>query len=310
MFARQVKPIEHSDTETHPSEIGINRKKSSQSPTWTAALGESPLLHPAGQLMQQGKTAPAPTAKTAPAPPTKAAPPAKNAAAAHADEPAACDTSLIDPAYNEARRWRRQVSRWFESHLAHIQMIAGLTRGDGPIRVGAAIVRDLALLDRHFRISDEIRHRRSLFPTAASDFVTIRDLQNFANASYWIRRRFDDVELGSLDYQCQVNAPRLRSGRDVLGSAAPGSRRVTFYTRPFSAQSDTTRAGVAMHEAFHASFSEFDHDTYSFDGSYPGGNPMTNAESYAMFAAYVATGGTYRIIQVPEMLITAPPPAR
>jgi hypothetical protein len=62
-----------------------------------------------------------------------------------------------------------------------------------------------------------------------------------------------------------------------------------------------------MHEAFHASFSEFDHDTYSFEKSYPGGDAITNADSYAMFAAVVATGGTYRIIQLPTITITGSP---
>lgn len=61
---------------------------------------------------------------------------------------------------------------------------------------------------------------------------------------------------------------------------------------------------MLLHEAFHASFSAFNHDTYSFEGDYPGPEAQTNAESYAMFAAIVATGRTYRIILLPEMHIT------
>ncbi len=62
-----------------------------------------------------------------------------------------------------------------------------------------------------------------------------------------------------------------------------------------------------MHEAFHASFSEFDHDTYSFESDYPGDNPLTNAESFATFSAIVATGSGYRIIGMPVIPITGSP---
>jgi len=64
---------------------------------------------------------------------------------------------------------------------------------------------------------------------------------------------------------------------------------------------------VVLHEAFHASFSDFNHDTYSFEADYPGTQPRTNAESFATFTAVAATGSDYRIIVVPAMTITGSP---
>ncbi len=90
---------------------------------------------------------------------------------------------------------------------------------------------------------------------------------------------------------------------DILGSAVAGSREVIFYTNCFDRQHATTRVGVALHEAFHATFSDFDHDTYSFESAYPGGDALTNAESFSTFAAIVATGSNYRITVLPEITI-------
>lgn len=205
---------------------------------------------------------------------------------------------LIDPAFAEARRWRREASAWLEAHLDHIRARGRVAR-DGYVRVGQRVYDELMLLERHFRISSVLRIS---LPYSADDSVSIADLERLGNASYWVRRRFRDVEL-ALSYLCQVNCPRGRTGSDTLGSAVAGSREVTFYTNCFDRQHETTRAGVALHEAFHATFSEFDHDTYSFEGGYPGGAALTNAESFATFAAIVATGGNYRIIVGPDITI-------
>jgi hypothetical protein len=205
---------------------------------------------------------------------------------------------LIDPAFEEARRWRREASVWLEAHLDHIRTRGRVAR-DGYVRVGQRVYDGLMLLERHFRISSVLRIS---LPFSADDSVSIADLERLGNASYWVRRRFRDVEL-ALSYLCQVNCPRGRRGSDTLGSAVAGSREVTFYTNCFDRQHETTRAGVALHEAFHATFSEFDHDTYSFEGGYPGGDALTNAESFATFAAFVATGGNYRIIVLPDITI-------
>lgn len=205
---------------------------------------------------------------------------------------------LIDPAFAEARRWRREAIAWLEAHLDHIRARGRVARS-GFVRVGRTVFDELMLLERHFRISTELRIS---LPYSADDTVSIADLERLGNASYWVRRRFRDVEL-SVSYECQVNCPRGRTGSDTLGSAVAGSREVTFYTNCFDRQHETTRAGVALHEAFHASFSEFDHDTYSFEGDYPGGNALTNAESFATFAAFVATGANYRIIVIPDITV-------
>lgn len=205
---------------------------------------------------------------------------------------------LIEPAFVEAGRWRRAASAWLESHLDHIQARGRIARS-GFVKVGRTVFDELMLLERHFRISSVLRIR---LPYSADDTVSVDDLERLGNASYWVRRRFRDVDL-SLSYLCQVNCPRGRTGSDTLGSAVAGSREVTFYTNCFDRQHETTRAGVALHEAFHASFSEFDHDTYSFEGGYPGSNALTNAESFATFAAFVATGANYRIIVIPDITV-------
>jgi hypothetical protein len=205
---------------------------------------------------------------------------------------------LIEPAFAEAREWRRTTAAWLEAHLDHIRSRARGSR-DGHVRVGQRVFDELMLLERHFRISSVLRVS---LPYSPDDRVSVTDLERFGNASYWVRRRFRDVEL-ALSYKCQVNCPRGRSGSDTLGSAVAGSREATFYTNCFDRQHEIARAGVALHEAFHASFTEFNHDTYSFQGSYPGDDPMTNAESFATFAAIVATGSNYRIIILPEMTI-------
>jgi len=209
----------------------------------------------------------------------------------HADD-------LIDPAFAEARRWRREASAWLEAHLDHIRARGRVARSDF-VTIGRRVYDELMFLERHFRISSVLRIS---LPYSADDSVSIADLERFGNASYWVRRRFRDVEL-SLSCLCQVNCPRGRTGSDTLGSAVAGSREVIFYTNCFDRQHETTRAGVALHEAFHATFSEFDHDTYSFEGGYPGGDALTNAESFATFAAIVATGSNYRIIVLPDITI-------
>jgi hypothetical protein len=205
---------------------------------------------------------------------------------------------LIEPAFREARAWRRAAAAWLEAHLDHIRSRARGSR-DGYVRVGQRVFDELMLLERHFRISSALRVS---LPYSPEDRVSVTDLERFGNASYWVRRRFRDVEL-TLSYLCQVNCPRGRTGSDQLGSAVAGSREATFYTNCFDRQHETARAGVALHEAFHASFTEFNHDTYSFERSYPGDDPMTNAESFATFAAFVATGNNYRIILLPEITI-------
>ncbi len=205
---------------------------------------------------------------------------------------------LIEPAFTEARKWRKLAAAWLEKHIDHIRAKGSSIRNDY-VKLGSQIFDELKLLELHFRISDEMKIS---FPYSADDMVTASDLEKFAAASYWVRRRFREVETAP-SFLCQTNCPRAKKGSDVLGSAGAGTKEVTFYTNCFDRQHENTRAGVALHEIFHASFYEFDHDTYSFEKSYPGDKPMTNAESYATFAANVATGGNYRIKVLPEIII-------
>lgn len=223
--------------------------------------------------------------------------------------PAPCDQThiiAINTALSESRNWRRQVLRWLDDHLNHIRRAAPSTAGQYN-RVGPTVLRELRMLDRHFKINNEIRNRGSIFPMSADERGDVRDFENFGNSSYDIRRHFSDVELGALNFQCQVPCPRGRRGSDTLGSAVPGSLEITIYTHCFDGQHPEGQAGVVLHEAFHATFSNFDHDTYSFESGYPGSSPLTNADSFANFASIIANGHTYRIIILPPVTITGSP---
>ena len=250
--------------------------------------------HASGEVARQGASA------------DGSAPPQVQRQAADPEQKGPCDTgrsdNIIEPAFTEARRWLSRTEAWLERHLDHIRQRASLIR-HGYVKLGVQVFNELRLLERHFRISNEMRIS---FPYSADDMVTASDLEQFGNGSYWVRRRFREVALYPT-YQCQTNCPRGRTGSDVLGSAVPGSNDITFYTNCYDGQHETTRAGVALHEAFHASFTEFNHDTYSFESSYPGGDGLTNAESFATFAANVATGGNYRIVVLPTMTIHGGP---
>ncbi|VVB95206.1 Uncharacterised protein [uncultured archaeon] len=212
---------------------------------------------------------------------------------------------LINPAFAEARNWRRQTLNWLDAHLAHLR--SRLITSES-IPVGATILNELRLLNSHFGISRVINEAGGVFPRSPEERVNGRDIERFGQASYWVRRRFSEVDLTGLAFQCQPSCPRGRRGGDALGSVdRPGSSKITFHTNCFDPQHPKTRAGVAMHEAFHASFSEFDHDTYSFESNYPGDNPLTNAESFATFSAIAATGSGYRITVIPAISITGSP---
>jgi len=114
-----------------------------------------------------------------------------------------CDDNhiaAINTALGEARSWRSRVSMWFEAHLNHIRRaVVGQTS-----RVGPLVSRELSLLDQHFRTSDIIRDRGSLFPESADERGEVRDFENFGNASYDIRRRFQDIDLSGLTFQCEA----------------------------------------------------------------------------------------------------------
>lgn len=222
-----------------------------------------------------------------------------------------CDSTylndVVEPALQTARTWRVAARRWLATYLDHLRARARTVSASGYTTVGTTILNELRLLNEHFHISATIARMGGIFPLSSGEQVSVRDLERFGQAIYDIRRAFGDVDLSGLSFQCQDECPRGRTGSDVLGSAHAGSHEVTLYRRCFDVQAAETKAGVVLHEAFHASFAAFDHDTYSFEGTYPGRAAQTNAESYTMFAAIVATGRTYRIILLPEMHITGSP---
>jgi hypothetical protein len=226
-----------------------------------------------------------------------------------------CDSdhnNAIESALNGARGWRSSVSDWFRSHLERVgnrARIAG-DRPDHPIRIGAAISRELNLLHRHFKIGDLISERGTNVSLALpilseNERFSVRDFQNFYNSSRIIHERFQNVDLNGLSFQCLPGCP-AGGIRRTLAESPPGSSEVTIYTGCFDWRRpdiNNLKNGVVLHEAFHASFSSFNHDTYSFESDYPGSSPITNADSYATIASIVSTGSTYRVQRVPEIRI-------
>jgi hypothetical protein len=224
----------------------------------------------------------------------------RSAGALTLDDP--CDPAteaLIRTALDEASRWAGRVRTWFDTLLGRLR--AAIRAADTrQVTVGRPIYDAFQLIDRHFGLE---RRLLSSFPWSPEVRFTGRQLRAAAHALWPIRRRYIDLDASVLSFGCIEECPRGRRGADVLGSADPGSNHFTVYRRCFVAQPDKTRAGVVLHEAFHARHRTFDHDTYSFERGYPGSRPLTNAESFATFAAHVATGSGYRIVALPEMRV-------
>lgn len=219
-----------------------------------------------------------------------------------------CDedhNSLINSSLGTARDWRQNALEWLEAHRDRIRNRARLV-GNYPIPVGTNILDELNLLNRHFRISDRVSDLGSLYPLSANYRFEVPDFEHFGQAGTPILRKFGHVDLSGLSFLCSSTCPRGRRGADVHGSANPGSREFTIYTSCWDPLSQEYKAFVVMHEAFHASFLDFNHDSYSFESGYPGSSPMTNADSYATFASEVTCGTSARSI-LPEFNISAIP---
>jgi hypothetical protein len=124
------------------------------------------------------------------------------------------------------------------------------------------------LLNRHFGVG------------SGTSIDTVRSIQ----------RHYHDVDLKGLKFQCQYACPEVR-GQRAAGSAVAGSREVYIYTHCHSHDMHVScNAKLVLHEAFHASFSDFNHDIYECDQDYPGSRPLTNADSYAVFAHTISGG--------------------
>jgi hypothetical protein len=219
--------------------------------------------------------------------------------------PFACDKPHQDSlakATATAAQWLSATNKWFDDHLVLIKRRApkdSLAR-----KVGETLFAQLALLDKHFKFSDVVRKDwRGNFPDSANWEGFFKDFETLGRASYFIRNNFMRVRLG-LPAHCQKECPKGKEGAEVLGSAPAGLGEYTIYTNCFDAQEEKTQAGVVLHEAFHSSFSSFYGDSYTFEKDYPGTDAVNNAESYTAFAAIVATGSNYRIIKLPETVIT------
>lgn len=211
----------------------------------------------------------------------------------------------VESALDTARTWRRQASAWLRQHLEHLRR---RTPRDVSLSstLGSVVFDELSLLDRHFRISDIIHGSGGRFPTGMSDRVSTDDLEIFGNASNQIRARFLSVDLSGLLLLCEVRCRRgRRTGGTVPASVTvPGSHEFTIYTDCFDILQPHEKAGVILHEAFHASFDEFSNDVYSHEPDYPGPSPLTNADSFATFAPVVSTGSSYRMLIGPAIEIT------
>ena len=94
--------------------------------------------------------------------------------------------------------------------------------------------------------------------------------------------RYREVHLADLTYVCQTAPPAGAEGAQVTASADPGMGRMRIYERNFDLRNADGQAETLLHESFHASFSEFDHDSYSGESDYPGSSPLTNADSYSV----------------------------
>lgn len=205
----------------------------------------------------------------------------------------------------KAQEWLSSVSQWFEAHLALIKRRT--PKGAINTKVGDALFGQLSILNRHFRYADIVeREWKGRFPDSPNWEGSFKDFETLGRASHTIRTRFNTVKVSSLGVHCQKPCPSGEEGSEVVGSARPGSGEYTIYTDCFDKQSETTKAGVVLHEAFHASFQEFSDDSYEHTKGYPGTSAVKNADSYANFAAVVATGSPFRVTVVPVEISAGP----
>lgn len=226
--------------------------------------------------------------------------------------PKGCDdahTTAITSARNEASTWVGRANKWFEAHLDHLKKRAKMDDGTGWVTVGETIFQELTLLDKHFKLGDIVRKDyKTTFPDSAKYSGSLQHFQDWGRASYAIRRNFLGVSVSSLNFECESVCPKSGNGADVVGSAHAGSKQFTIYIPCFDKQDMDGKKAVVLHEAFHASFSDFDHDTYSFAANYPGDKATTNADSYATFGSIIATGSSYRILKLDAIEIKAGEP--
>ncbi len=194
-----------------------------------------------------------------------------------------------------AQTWRTGALSWLDNFQTHVRRFAPHTEGRFS-RIGPVVYRELQMLNAHFGIQEPLwRNRRQRWPMSESDEFPVESFEDFANSINPIRRNFSGVTLSGLSPYCSDTCPQNGEGADRLGSSHPGSNTYTMFFGCFTDNIAEQRlTGVILHEAFHASYSDFNHDTYSFQDHYPGRNALTNADSYATFAAHATLGRDYR----------------
>jgi hypothetical protein len=96
-------------------------------------------------------------------------------------------------------------------------------------------------------------------------------------------------------YHCRPTSDarcRAGDGQEVAAFTYPGKTDI-FFCDPYPFQNffgHKNLIDALLHEAAHAHDASFNHDTYEWQGAYPGPNPLTNADCYASFARDVALG--------------------
>ena len=210
----------------------------------------------------------------------------------------ACDEEHekdLDIATSTAVSWLSAVNRWFDAHLRLVKSRQPI--GENYKSVGATLYEQLTWLDKYFDFGRTVRTDwRSRFPDSPNWEGNFKEINMLGRASYFIRRNFMNVRVSDLVRHCQKTCPKTGEGAEWAGSAVAGSREYSIYTNCFDPQSAKAKAGTVLHEAFHASFASFSGDTYLDDKQgFPGGHTATNADSYANFASFIATGSPFRV---------------
>lgn len=208
--------------------------------------------------------------------------------------------SDIEASRRISQAWRGGVLAWFDEYRSCVRERAPRNPREHRT-IGSTLRTKLHFLETHFRISNEIRRLgciNPLVPIYRNVRFSIRDFEKFANSVNVIVQRFREVDLGGVNPYCyQGPVPGARV--DSWGWATPGSYEMTIYTDVFDGLSVNLKPAAFMHEAFHASFRNFNDDSYFNTPQYPGPSPLTNADSYSAFASIVNTG-TYQNINVLE----------
>jgi hypothetical protein len=132
-----------------------------------------------------------------------------------------------------------------------------------------------SLLRRHFNV-------------AATDSASITRIRNAFDSAAGL------LDADAFTYHCRPSSDQRCSlpHGPYAAFAYPGVHDI-YFCDPYPHQNFFGHKGLIdtlLHEAMHAHDPAFNHDTYESNQSYPGGAPLTNADSYASFARDVALG--------------------